>query len=417
MKRPCKSDRLLCFVFLFSFTGITKDILLPRAPSTSNYTIHGSSNSYSGFLLVGPGNDLSIFLYDTSRGNNTSIIPLTPGMRQNVGGQTDFCFVGNRLIVTGSSPFDVDAFFPTVYEYELGDQTPLPTTASLVNSFITGTNDCIWVNALTLTNGTVAISYSLATTNSAVNLTYRFEDGTWTNYPTFQLLGTNLTPTLQTTAQMPGSGAFWVFINKDSSGWISAAEFMTGSNGTPGLFLNRRLFLATKQSGRMAPYGEMCSMTAISVKGTNCIALQYNNRDVIQAPSFYGWVTSGALVGFNNNLDRYLLGLTTKQVARLGTASMVSQIEDVFAVSFIETTTNNTTYTGSFPTFIDRRTLNGSLISTDSGPNSYYQTMFMSHPSSLDYVMRIPDGSWHLMIHPLQPTKPNPPTGVWITRL
>lgn len=218
-------QRLLIVMFAFwvghqGFAAVVLNDVPVGAVSTPPCSHIHNNGTYSAFVIRTnlANNDLSLFIYDALAAH-TNAIPLgVEGIYTNVSGSFDIGFASNRVILAGASGVNPATFNPVIYEFQLGAQTPIPTTLTLITNFTAGVANCLHCTVVESTNGGVTALFALNVGASQVNAVYRRSDGTYTNPPTFNFWGANLTPTFITAAEMPGANSIWAFLNKDSSG-------------------------------------------------------------------------------------------------------------------------------------------------------------------------------------------------------
>lgn len=371
-----------------------------------------SQGNYAGFavrLTSNLGNDAGLYVYN-QQGRQIQQIAFPAGIYTNVGVNSDIALFGSTCVLAGGSPVGRPG---SIYEVALGNQTPLPTSMTLVTNFNVGDSQAQRVAMVKHSGGGVACFFN--SNSNALWTCYRFPSGVWTNYGSVALPGVPNSTTFLTAAEQLSDHSIWVFFNNDASGKMSCAQFLTNSSG----LVTNKAFQYVDDSmtggdftwGRQAPYGELLSpLEAISDTYSNRILLAYENNDYVQVGDYNTRVVPVVLAGFNANTNHYVYGLSSNNIVRLGGLLGVTQVgsSTYLTVQYdtgnIESTVSAPT--NSFPVYFQQVTDGVKFAPTLGWYNYSANSYFAYRPDAMEFVGRYQDFSWHLLAFGSPPINP-----------
>ena len=384
---------------------LIKDIPIPPGYSLATDFWHIKDNqqgvqviflrAFSNF-----GNDGALLLYD-STGANTSIIPLTSNIYHDVVLSTEIGVVSNTVVIVGTAQSAIapDVVRHHLYQYTLGNQLPLPTSATLVTNFAFGATNLFGQSRIVeMTNGGMMIAINEEMTQNTLSLLYMFPNGTITNYgfTTFWGASGGNFPTLGGAASPDGT--VWTFANKDAmNGTNVATQFLNNSNSNEGLFLQRSFPLVDMVGGVQTSYFEYNYPEAISDNTSNRMILAYCNPNYIQSGSdVFHRVTTVNVTGMLANTNHYLMSQSSNYVDRIA-RNFITQIGTNVILGYLQSFTNGSEQLNGSPFWLQ------SFNATEQNAptlelTAAFATTVAYHPHRLDYGLQKFDGSYHLLL-------------------
>lgn len=307
---------------LTTSNAIPIDIPLFSSVSPGGGSKHIRSNGrYSTFIthVVGGNNDAQVVCYTDS--GLTNSLTLT-NVLFFIGLQLDHTVKSNTLVLCGADPFGGNG---SVFEYEFGNQSPLPTSITLTTNFHNGPGSTE-ANTTLLSNGGVAcmLTESLNYSNQAFAVSYRRPTGVWTNYGVVIVETNNVVPSTPfpsafCSAEMPGDNTLWTFQTRDGQGWMLAGVWSFNSTD---LLVSKGFQVANNNTtnsvliwGYQAPYGEFPRCEALADHATNRVLVTYfSEKGYSGAPSVR--VGTEVVMGMTADTNHYLFCLSTNTTHR-----------------------------------------------------------------------------------------------------
>ncbi|MFZ6005495.1 MAG: hypothetical protein ACOYXM_16355 [Actinomycetota bacterium] len=165
----------------------------------------------------------------------------------------------------------------TLRHYALAG-SPLPASASLVETRTFGDSDSRPGDLIALADGSIVVAWHQqgATGPQGQHIAFRSASGTWSQLPALTFMPTSYSD--QVLAQHPSDGSIWLFSNPDMWGSIGAAHLSLSAGGLA-VDWSDSSFISEQAFGLNGPDPENPDLAVASDPVSGALALAYQSRD------------------------------------------------------------------------------------------------------------------------------------------